>query len=371
MTDPASGSEAAVAASRRPAMSPERADGSRRARIVGWSLALIGSALLLLTGWLLVRLVESGPLPPFLDETIPPPAKAQAAPKPSNLLRLAGSGSNLPLTRELAAVYVSKRPWLRVRVHESIGSSGGVRATLERAIEVGLISRGLQPAEQAQGVVSIPYARVAVVLAANPSVPVRGVTREDLLDLYAGRREYWADGSPVVLLKREPGDSSHLAVYAAVPELEAVDAEAWTADRGRRLFHDRAMQEALISTPGAVGLFDQGLATIQSLPIVVLEFEGHRPNEDAVRSGSYPIYKDLSFVIPAEEPDPLAHEFISFVFSAEGQRVIRESGYVPLEPPARSSFAHLHAGPGPEQLDTPTPAAGDDTSDDGTSSEDQ
>ncbi|KIG13623.1 Phosphate ABC transporter, periplasmic phosphate-binding protein PstS [Enhygromyxa salina] len=352
-------------------MSPERADGSRRARIVGWSLALIGSALLLLTGWLLVRLVESGPLPPFLDETIPPPAKAQAAPKPSNLLRLAGSGSNLPLTRELAAVYVSKRPWLRVRVHESIGSSGGVRATLERAIEVGLISRGLQPAEQAQGVVSIPYARVAVVLAANPSVPVRGVTREDLLDLYAGRREYWADGSPVVLLKREPGDSSHLAVYAAVPELEAVDAEAWTADRGRRLFHDRAMQEALISTPGAVGLFDQGLATIQSLPIVVLEFEGHRPNEDAVRSGSYPIYKDLSFVIPAEEPDPLAHEFISFVFSAEGQRVIRESGYVPLEPPARSSFAHLHAGPGPEQLDTPTPAAGDDTSDDGTSSEDQ
>jgi phosphate transport system substrate-binding protein len=321
----------------------DRADGSRRARLVGWSLALIGSALLLLTGWLLVRVVQSGPLPPFLDVDAPTSAVTQAAPKPSNLLRLAGSGSNLPLTHALATAFSAKRPWLRVRVHESIGSSGGVRATLDRAIEIGLISQTLQPEARARGLISIPYARVAVVLAANPSVPVRGYTREDLLDLFAGRREHWADGSPVVLLKREPGDSSHLAVYAAVPEFEAVDAEAWAADRGRRLFHDRAMQEALISTPGAVGLFDQGLATIQRLPIVVLEYEGRRPNEEAVRTGSYPIYKDLAFVIPADEPDPLAREFISFVFSSEGQRIIRDSGYVPLEPPAHSSFAHLRA----------------------------
>jgi phosphate transport system substrate-binding protein len=346
--DPASERERAAVNSEARARLSERGDGSRRARVVGWSFALVGSALLLLTGWLLIRVVESGPLPPFLDADTPVGAVADVAPKPGNLLRLAGSGSNLPLTRELASVFVAKRPWLRVRVHESIGSSGGVRATFERAIEIGLISRSLQPSEQVESVIAIPYARVAVVLAANPSVPVRGVTREDLLELYAGQREHWSDGSPVVLLKREPGDSSHLAVYAAVPEFEAVDAEAWTADRGRRLFHDRAMQEALISTPGAVGLFDQGLATIQNLPIVVLEFEEHRPNEDAVRTGDYPIYKDLAFVIPADESDPLANEFISFVFSVEGQRVIRESGYVPLEPPAHSSFGHLRAiGPPP------------------------
>jgi phosphate transport system substrate-binding protein len=330
--------------------------GSRGARVVGWALSLIGSALLLLTGWLLVRLVHSGPLPPFLDAEAGAPPPIQAAPKPANLLRLAGSGSNLPLTRELANAFVARRPWLRVRVHESIGSGGGIKATLDRAIELGLISRPLSEDEAAKGLVSIPYARVAVVLAANPSVPVRGVDREDLLDIYAGRLDYWTDGSPVVLLKREPGDSSHLAVYDAVPEFEAVDAEAWTSDRGRRLFNDRAMQEALISTPGAVGLFDQGLAVIQDLPIIVLEFEGHRPNEDAVRSGSYPIYKDLAFAIPEDEPDPLAREFIAFVFSPDGQRIIRESGYVPLEPPAHSSFAHLRAiGPPPE------PAAGTET----------
>lgn len=313
---------------------------SQGARVLGWTLSLVGAALLVATGALLIRYVESGPLPPYLDSNAAPPLAVRPPPKPANLLRLAGSGSNLPVTNALATAFMARRPWLRVRVHESIGSGGGVHATLDRAIDVGLISRPLSASEREQGLLDIPYARVAVVVAANPTVPLRKITRAELLDLYAGRETFWEDGSPVELLKREPGDSSHLAMYAAVPEFEAVDAEAWASDRGRTLLTDRAMQEALIMTPGAVGLFDQGLAVSQDLPIAVLEFEGRRPNEEAVRSGEYPIFKDLAFVLPSDDPDPLAEEFISFVFSKEGQELIRASGYVPLDPPARSSFAH-------------------------------
>jgi ABC-type phosphate transport system substrate-binding protein len=62
-----------------------------------------------------------------------------------------------------------------------------------------------------------------------------------------------------------------------------------------------------------------------------------------VLSGNYPVLKDLAFVIPTDDPDPLAYEFMAFVFSADGQKVIRESGYVPLEPPQGSLFAQLRA----------------------------
>jgi phosphate transport system substrate-binding protein len=318
---------------------------SKGARVIGWTLSLAGSALLVLTGALLIGYVESGPLPPYLDPNAAPPTTVRPPPKPANLLRLAGSGSNLPVTNALANAFMARRPWLRVRVNESIGSVGGVQATLDRAIDIGLISRRLKAQEREAGLVDIAYARVAVVVAANPSVPLRKITRTQLLDLYSGRATYWEDGSPVELLKREPGDSSHLAMYVAVPEFEAVDAEAWTSERGRRLLTDRAMQEALIMTPGAVGLFDQGLAVSQNLPISVLEFEGLRPNEDALRSGKYPIFKDLAFVVPSDDPDPLAAEFIAFVFSPEGQELIRQGGYIPLDPPPRSSFAHHRIEP--------------------------
>jgi phosphate transport system substrate-binding protein len=342
-----------------PEVSTGQGVSSTGARMIGWALSLAGSALLVLTGALLIGYVESGPLPPYLDPNAAPPTVLRPPPKPANLLRVAGSGSNLPVTTVLANAFMARRPWLRVRVHESIGSGGGIQATLDRAIDIGLISRRLEPAEHEAGLVDIAYARVAVVVATNPSVPLRKITRAQLLDLYSGREAFWQDGSPVELLKREPGDSSHLAMYAAVPEFEAVDAEAWASERGRRLLTDRAMQEALLMTPGAVGLFDQGLAVSQNLPISVLEFEGLRPNEDAVRSGKYPIFKDLAFVIPSDDPDPLAAEFISFVFSEEGQELIRQSGYVPLDPPPHSSFAHQRLEPRLSDADDST-TTGDD-----------
>lgn len=309
--------------------------------MVGWTLACAGSAILLLTGWLLVRWVEGGPLPPYLardDVTISEP---QPAPKPSSLLRMAGSGSNLPLTRALADAFLAKRPWLRVRVHESIGSSGGIRAAHDRAVEIGLVSRPLKADEQSYGLTMIPYARVAVVVAANPTVPIRGLSRDDMLALYDGDRQFWSDGSEVVVYLREPGDSGHLAARLAIPGFTDVDERALADRRWSVLFNDRAMQEALVSTPGAIGLLDQGLAVIQDLPLALLEYEGKRPSQDSVRSGEYPILKDLGFVIPADDHDPLAHEFIAFVFSSEGQKVIRESGYVPLEPPHGSHFAQM------------------------------
>ncbi|MCA9701463.1 MAG: substrate-binding domain-containing protein, partial [Myxococcales bacterium] len=194
---------------------------SRGASVLGWSLALAGSALLMVAGLFLVRWVEQGPTPPYLQgDGLEAPGKAavhERAPKPGNLLRLAGSGSNLPLTRALADAFVATRPWLRIRVHESIGSGGGIKAIDDQVIEIGLASRPLKEREQQLGLVAVPYARVAVVVAANPSVPVRSVAREELLDYWGKRRTHWDDGSPVVVLQREPGDSSHLAAAKAIP----------------------------------------------------------------------------------------------------------------------------------------------------------
>lgn len=331
----------------------------RRARVLGWSLSLSGAALVLVTAVALVRWVEHAPPPPFLTaERIGPREAPEPAPKPRHFLRLAGSGSNLPLTRALADAFVATRPWLRVRVHESIGSSGGVRATDDQAVEIGLISRPLRERERALELDVIPYARVAVVVAANPTVAVRSVDREALIDYYLGHRTHWSDGTPVTVLQREEGDSSHGAVGKAIPAFAQADAESREANRWRVLLHDRAMQEALLSTPGAIGLFDQGLATIQELPLATLEFEGIRPTEEAVRSGDYPLTKDLAFVVPgnSREPDPLAMQFIAFVFSREGQQLIRDSGYVPADPPEHSIFAQLRqVGPPPPPRPQPQP----------------
>lgn len=289
------------------------------------ALVLIGLAAASLA---IVRAIESGPRPPFL---VQPPVNPtpEDGPRDPLLLRMAGSGSNLPVTRALADAFEAAHAGSHVVVHASIGSTGGVRATADGAVDVGLISRDLKDSERNLGLRVVPYAHVAVVFAANRSVRSEGLTSAEVLDLYAGRHERWPGDLPVVVLQREEGDSSHLVAAHAIEGFGGVDREALDAQRWRVLYRDSAMLEALLSTSGAVGLIDLGAAHSQDLDLQIFALDGVQPTESNVLDGSYPMDKQLAFVID-DDLGELGEEFIDFVFSAAGQEIIRDSGYIPL-----------------------------------------
>lgn len=295
------------------------------------SLSMLG--LLAAATWVVVS--DTGqPLPPFLD---PNGATATARPPPSAPtagLRLAGSGSNLPLTRALSAAFPRDLGPHPV-VHASIGSGGGVRALLDGVIDVALISRPLREGEREQGLVVIPYARVPVVVAAHDSVPERALTTEQLISLYAGALTTWSDGSRVVVLQRERGDSSHIAVARVLPGFDEANETAYEQSRWRVLYRDEAMREALADTHGAIGLFGQG-AIPASLPVRPLPIDGVNPDRESARDGSYPFTKDFAFVTRGA-PTGLARAFIDFSLSPAGRRIIEQAGGIPLDGRPRAS----------------------------------
>ncbi|MEZ4382623.1 MAG: substrate-binding domain-containing protein [Nannocystaceae bacterium] len=243
-------------------------------------------------------------------------------------LRIAGSGSNIPLTRELAEAFMRRRPGERVIVFESVGSTGGVRAASDGVVDLGMISRSLRPPEESLGLVVVPYAEVAVGVVANLDVADDALTREELVAIYSGERRRWSDGAAIVVLQRERGDSGHAAVDKLLPAFAAANERAYREDRWRVLFNDRAMHEALVSTPGAIGLLDVGVTKVRALALKVLALDGVRPTEADVRSGRYPFTKELAFVC-AEQPTGLALDFLDFVGSSDGQAIIRQQGYIP------------------------------------------
>ena len=257
--------------------------------------------------------------PPFLSgrRLALPPAAPPPGP-PADPLSLAGSGTNLPLTRRLAFAFESTGGG-RAVVHASLGSRGGVLAARDRAVHLGLVSRALTAEERAYGLTVTPYARVAVVLAAHPTVPEAALSRAELLDLYHGRRTRWRDGSAVVVLLREEGDSSHEALAASMPGFRAALAAARRSRLGPVLLSDAAMQEALLATPGAVGLLDRGALVSQSLPLRTVELPGA------------PV-KELAFVCRGA-PAGTALAFLRFVASPAGQELIRAAGYLPVGGP--------------------------------------
>jgi len=271
---------------------------------------------------------DSGPEPPFLA----PGRHARPhrpSPRPPGEIWLAGSGSNLPLIRELVAAFQASHPAARIVVHPSIGSGGGARATRDGAVDLGLVSRALSPAERGGDLVVIPYARSAVVVAASPGVADTDLRSRDLVAIYDGARMRWRDGARILVLQREQGDSGHQAVSRRVPGFAEVNERAWRESRWRVLYSDRAMQEALLAADDAIGLFDLAAITVERLPLRVLQIDGVAPSPETVASGAYPFVKDLAFVSRGA-PHGLAAAFVAFVRSEQGRAVTRGAACLPL-----------------------------------------
>lgn len=231
--------------------------------------------------------------------------------------------------RLLVAAYARVRPEVAIELPSSIGSSGAVRAAADAAIAVGLVSRPLREREHGLGLTVVPYAHTAVVLAAHPTVADDGVTNDELVQIYRGTRTRWRNGREIVVLTREPGDSSIEVLEGVIPGFKDAYAESQGAKRWLTLYTDQVMAWTLAGTPYGIGLSDSGAIAAERLPLKVLKVNGMLPTPENVRSRAYPLVKTLSFVFRPEKLPPDARSFIDFARSAEGAALLAVSGYVP------------------------------------------
>ncbi len=293
-------------------------------------VAVVLAAAITVAVFLLVSMVGTT-REPFTTGEVPrdSPLYLRSTARPAEVVHLAGSGSNLPLTRALAEAFESSHPGRHVVVFDSIGSTGGIHAAYDDVVDFGLVSRPLRDSEVALNLVVAPYARVPVVVAVNLGVPDDSISLPELLDIYAGRRPTWSDGTPIVVIQREPGDSGHQAVQDVLPEFATINAAAYREARWRVVDSDQAMQEALSITAGAVGIFDLGAIVLQRLPVKPLRIDDIEPSEASVQSRRYPFSKDLALV-SVEPPVGVPAEFLRFIDGEHGRRLMRASGYIPL-----------------------------------------
>jgi phosphate transport system substrate-binding protein len=250
---------------------------------------------------------------------------------------IAGSGSNIPVTRLLARAHCASRAGqeptpgeaCEVLVAESIGSAGGVSAAADGTIDVGLISRPLKGPEEALGLTVLPYAQAEVVLAVNAAVPkTEPVDLARFARILRGDDRQWSNGERIAPLVREQGDSTHLIASALSPAFKQANQEALRRGAVRVLYSDRDMCDALRTTPGAVGLTDRGLAVTEALPVTLFPLDPGASQEGRPQ-------KVLAFVLKRGEPGrgaerPAVRAFLDFVKSAEAHAILTAHGYAPI-----------------------------------------
>jgi phosphate transport system substrate-binding protein len=241
----------------------------------------------------------------------------------------AGSGVNLAITRLLSEAFAKDHPRIVIEVPGSIGTRGAIKAVADKAIAIGLISRPLKEEEKAMGLVAKPYARVAMIIGANPNVPDKNITSQELVEIFKGTKTRWENGKEIIVQAREKSDSGFAVLEKNIQGFREVYAESQEAKRWTLYFTDQDANQALAMTPYALGVTDFGMITTEHLRINVLKLNGIQPSPENVVNGTYPLSRELSFIYRQDNLPAEAHAFFDFVFSEAGRGILQANGYIP------------------------------------------
>jgi phosphate transport system substrate-binding protein len=270
---------------------------------------------------------QSSQMPVFLPSRHGGSKNACGEASSHSTVKAAGSGTNLPLTRVLVQEFKALTPAAPIVVYDSIGSGGAIRAVEDCAIDIGLLSRHLKSAEKREDFEIIPYARTLAVIGVNAGVKENDITSRSLVDMYEGKKRNWMDGSPIVVLQREASDSTNEVFFRFLPVFKKVNEAAYRSNLWSVLFTDDDMLEALEDTDGAIGPTDTGAIAAGGLSIKALSLDGVAPSLENVENGSYPLVKDLSFLVRKGSGADV-RGFIDFCLSEKGRDIVRRQGYL-------------------------------------------
>ena len=85
--------------------------------------------------------------------------------------------------------------------------------------------------------------------------------------------------------------------------------------------------QTVATTPNTIGYVSHGSL---SDTVKTVNVEGVTPTEETVLSGEYKISRPFLYVTGAELTEA-AQLFIDFILSEEGQTIVEESGFIPVQ----------------------------------------
>jgi phosphate transport system substrate-binding protein len=255
-------------------------------------------------------------------------SQTAAEPLEQKKLIAAGSGVNLGITRLLADAFGRLHPQIVIEIPGSIGTMGAIQAVADGAITFGLISRPLTKEENRPDITVRLYALVALVFAAHPSVTDENIASQDVIEIFNGTKTRWKNGQGIIVQTRPKGDSGFRVLQAGIPGFREAYTESRDVNRWSIYFTDQDANHALATIPYALGVTDLGMIATEKLPIKILQFNGIEPNEENMRSGKYPLTRQLFFLYRADNLPEEAEAFLDFVFSDAGRRILKENRYI-------------------------------------------
>jgi phosphate transport system substrate-binding protein len=254
--------------------------------------------------------------------------QSPSAPQVSTL-KVTGSTTVLPIAQAAADAYMAGHATADVQVTGG-GSSVGVQAIGEGTADIGMSSRDLKAEEMTRypDLVTTTIANDGIAIIVHPSNTIASLTMAQIKAIYKGEIINWNEvGGPdqtIVVIGRDSASGTREFFSEKVMNRE--DFVATQLDKNS----NGAVKQTVAQTPGAIGYVSLGYigADVRAVPVIV-EGTPVGPTVENVVSRTYPIARPL-LMITRGTPSGLAKDYIDFILSLQGQKIVSDEGFVPV-----------------------------------------
>ncbi|WP_332310773.1 phosphate ABC transporter substrate-binding protein [Methylocystis silviterrae] len=220
-------------------------------------------------------------------------------------------------------------PGVRVDV-QSGGSSRGVADARSGLADIGMASRAANSDETDLKFFAIARDGVGVIV--HRSNPVRSLTDEQIVAIYAGKIVDWSAvggkaGRITVVNKAEGRSTLELFLSYFKLKNSEIRAQVVIGDNQQGI-------KTVAGNPGAIGYVSIGSAEYEAghgAAIKLLPMNGVAASVENVRNGSFPLARPLNLVVKAE-PNGLAKSFVDFARSNAVHDLVEAQFFVPVGP---------------------------------------
>ncbi len=252
----------------------------------------------------------------------------------ANAQRIKGSDTVLPVAQQTAERFMNREPDARVTVTGG-GTGVGISALMDNTTDIAMASRPIKFSEKMKAKaakrdideVIVAYDALAVVV--HPSNPVKKLTRRQLEDIFRGKITNWkqvgGDDRKIVVYSRETSSGTYESFKESVLKNKNYMSSSLSMPA------TGAIIQSVSQTRGAIGYVGLAYASPR-IKTLAVSYDGQHyaaPTLENAINKTYPIVRPLYYYYNRKNASVVA-PLLDFILSAAGQKIIKESGYIPV-----------------------------------------
>lgn len=245
-------------------------------------------------------------------------------------ITIVGSTTVLPVMQKAVEIYAQNNPDMKITLSGG-GSGVGITSLLDGSCDIAMSSRPIKDEEKKQAeekglkLKEVEIGKDGITIVVHPSNIVPGMTKDQLRDIYTGKIKNWKEvGGPdleIVVVSRDTSSGTFEEFNNKILNKEKM------VDSALMQASNAAVRSAVAGAEGAIGYLGLGFVDSSVKPIKLDAIEA---SEETVRSLKYPLSRSLYLYLREDAAKPILG-FVDFILSPEGQKLVKEEGYLPLK----------------------------------------